>query len=438
MGQTGRMGEMGRVGTMKISFVKVLVFLLVAGIIAGSLMLVSGILRPRGEARIRQQLEEARQARAGVNQEIALLSEKLSAGKAGEAEAPRPNVSVLVLRETRIQDILLLPAVAEAYEDILLAARNDGTVEWLGPREGQSVRKGQEIARIDAIVLVQILRSAEAAEKLAEVSFKRTQDLTSKNVVSAGELDTARSRLDQARAATAIARQNFEDATLLSPIDGVVDDVRPDVGEFVKRGETVARLVDVSRIKMNLHVPERDIGRFRPGQQSAVMRPEPYEGVTTGTITRIALVADDPSKTFLMEVTLDNPDGAFRPGMITKAQLIRRNHTNALVIPAFSVLPTENGPIVYVEENGVTRARRVEIGIRRGMEFEISKGLKPGDRLIVAGQRNLSDGSPVRVVREHSGDLAALPMYSSEDRIPAIAGDPATSRTESTQAGKTR
>jgi membrane fusion protein (multidrug efflux system) len=214
--------------------------------------------------------------------------------------------------------------------------------------------------------------------------------------------------------------------------------VGPDVGEFVKRGETVARLVDISRIKMNLHVPERDIGRFRLGQKSAVMRPEPYEGVTTGTITRIALVADDPSKTFLMEVTLDNPDGVFRPGMITKAELMRRNHSKALVIPAFSVLPTENGPIVYVEENGLTRARRVEIGIRKGMEFEISKGLKPGDRLIVAGQRNLSDGSPVRVVRESSGDIGALSMYSSDDRIPAIAGDPVTSRTESAQAGKTR
>jgi len=291
-----------------------------------------------------------------------------------------------------------VPAAAEAWEDIQLAAKGDGTVEWMGPREGGRVGKGDPVAKIDTSSLVHQLESAQAAADLARVNRDRIADLRKGDVASQDELDRMESQCRQAEAALAIARQAYDDATLLSPIEGVVDDLAPDVGEFVNRGETVARIVDVSRIKLIVNVPEKDISFFDTGQSARVRNPEPVSGFTSGTITRIGMVADPMSRTFRVEATVDNPRGVFRPGMIAKVELVRRTRERAIVIPLFAHLQTPEGPLVYIEKDGRAEARRVETGIRRGMEVEVTKGLRAGDRLIVSGQRALSDGAPVRVV----------------------------------------
>ena len=114
------------------------------------------------------------------------------------------------------------------------------------------------------------------------------------------------------------------------------------------------------------------------------------------------MVAEDQSRTFRLEALADNGRGFFRPGMIARLELLRRNHSHAIVIPFFIVLQTQEGPVVYVERNGKAEARKITIGIRQGMMLEVTNGLKAGDRLIVSGQRALSDGAPVRVVEKKS------------------------------------
>jgi membrane fusion protein (multidrug efflux system) len=395
----------------------------VLALVGVGLTTINVVYRPRGVERSKARLgalerqmrkldEEsgkrqisADKRRREIEQEISRLAPGSTDGDANANAtsgdgAVGHNVTVEVVVPREIRDVLTLPGVAEARDDVLLAARNGGTVEWIGPSEGDRVERGQEIARIDARALEQRMRAAQAAEGLAELDLSRFKDLRQTNVASQGELDRAESDCEQARAALAIARQDFDDATLRSPIDGVIDDILPDVGEFVDRGQTVARLVDVSRIKAVLSVPEKDVSYLRVGQAARVANPRPVGGATTGTITRLGLVADDASKTFRVEVTVDNAGGVFRPGMISDVELIRRNNDRAIVVPLFAALHTENGPLVYVEENGEAVARHIEIGIRQGMWLEVTNGLEAGDRLIVSGQRMLSDGARVRVVED--------------------------------------
>ncbi|NQU43936.1 efflux RND transporter periplasmic adaptor subunit [bacterium] len=397
---------------------KVLVLAMALGGIITGTKVVSMIYEPRGVDALRQELELAQKQRADLGLRIEGLREKLGSGGVGQ-DVVRTNVTVQTLSLRPIRDVLTLPGVSEAQEDILLAARNDGPVERITVEEGHLVTAGQEIARIDAEVLVQTLRSAEASENLAELSYSRIKELAGSKVASQGELDRSLSEMQQARAAVAIGRQNLRDATLVSPIDGKVDEVFLDVGEFVNRGETVARLVDADSVNVVLNVPEKDIPYLRTGTQAFVHNPGPWGGVTTGTITRIGLVADEQSKTFPVEVTVDNRDGLFRPGMINKVDVVRQSRDAAVIISVFSIMQTEKGPVVYVEEEGQARMRPIEVGIRRGADLEVTRGLNAGDRLIVVGQRTLSDGSGVQVVAERGGsapiDFRATPR--SEDEV---------------------
>jgi membrane fusion protein (multidrug efflux system) len=376
---------------------------LVLGLIILAGLLIKAFYAPQGIEAVRDEILATRTLR---DQTVVKLDAKLVdleaelrelKGSDGD-ETKRLNVSVLTLETKPIKDMLTLPGVVEASSDIALAAKNDGPVEFLGVMEGDRVAKGQLIARIDASVLVQILKSAEAAEKLAEVNFKRLDELFKRKVASQNELDQARSQLDQARAAMEIARQNLDDATLVSPIDGEVDHLPVDVGEFVNRGQTVARIVDVSTVKLVVNVPEKDVSFFREAQPVVVANPDATSGTTPGKISRIGLVADALAKTFPVEIAVDNDAKTFLPGMISKIEMIRRQRDEAIVISAFSAINTERGTLVYVEENGVARARNVRLGIRRGMEFEVESGLQAGERLIVKGHRTLTDGALVRVV----------------------------------------
>ena len=398
-----------------ISFFIVVAFLLLA------VVLVKVAYRPRGTEALKAQLERSRNAlqaidtevrdaqenanakRAKLEQEIGQLTRGL--GKPG-VQAPdeekdlRANVVVQTLTETTLLDKTTLPAFIEGQTDILLPAKNDGVLEWVGVKEGEKVRKGQLIAKIDATTWVEQRNRAEAAERLARVNLRRVENLAKEKVASFDELDRAHSEWEQAKASLSIASKSLADSSLVSPIDGVLDDWTPDVGEFVHRGDGIARVVDLSTVKASANVPEQDVSYFRLGQPTRVENPAPTEGFTTATISRIRLVAEDQSKTFRLEASVDNGRGIFRPGMITRVELLRRNHSHAIVIPFFTVLQTQDGPVVYLERNGKAEARKITIGIRQGMMLEVTGGLKVGDRLIVSGQRTLGDGTPVRVVEK--------------------------------------
>ena len=386
---------------------KGLMLVAVVAVLAFMMFLLSLVYRPRGVEAIKSQIEKSRSSlneldkeRERLRNETQALQEELARAQGTTATlgVARTNVSVKVLEPSLFQDVLVLPGIVEAKEDILLAAKEEGTVEWIGPREGQALSKGDMIMKIDADVLIPQLRSAEAAENLAQTNFKRIENLARQKVTSTEELDRARAELKEAQAATAIARKSFEDATLYSPINGIADELMPDVGEFVNRGQTVARLVDVSTVKITLSVPEKDVSYFRLGQSANVHLPEPFEGETTGTISYIATVADEESKTFRVEVSVSNSDRMFRPGMIARVDLVRREQKDAIVVSFFSVMQTQEEALTYVENDGQAEARPVKIGGRRGMTLEVTEGLKPGDRLIVEGQRMVSDGTPVRVI----------------------------------------
>jgi membrane fusion protein (multidrug efflux system) len=364
---------------------------------------ISVVYRQTPEDRLRKQLEKERSALDKSKNAISQLESELSKtngidGGTTESETMIQNVTVQTVHTAPFIDRVSLPGVVEASEDILLAARSDGAVDWIGPRKGENVKKGQEIARIDTNTLREQFRSAEAAERYAEQNLKRIEALAKSKVTSQEELDQAESQYKQTQAATAVARVALEDATLVSTIDGTVDDIPIDAGEFVDRGDTVARIVDISSVKLRIGVPESDIAYLKTGLSVLVQNPAPTDGTTTGTVTRIGLVADDSSKTFTVEATIANPEGIFRPGMITKVELIRSRRENAVSVSFYSVIQTLEGPIVYVERGGKAVERPIQVGMRQGSTLEVLEGLGAGDRLVVKGQREVTNGASVRVM----------------------------------------
>jgi membrane fusion protein (multidrug efflux system) len=318
-----------------------------------------------------------------------------SDAKQAESRFQGVRVKVVKVEPKTIRDVVVLPGETEARHDVLLAAEREGRVEWVGPREGQSVKKGELIAKIDVAALQAALERAKAAYKLAEEVAGRRESLKKERIVSQEEFERSDTKRIQALYNLREAEVQYRRGFVRAPISGVVNKLFTDPGEFVRRGGKVAEIVDINRIWINVRVPELDV-RYLKLWRNAAVAIDAYPGVKwNGLVDFVSYKADPATKTFKVRVVVDNEDGRIRPGMIAHVAFLRRLVPGALVAPIFAVMDRGGERILFVEKDGIAHARTVSIGIIDGKRVQIVKGLKPGDNLIVSGQHELEEGMRV-------------------------------------------
>ncbi|PIP47920.1 MAG: efflux transporter periplasmic adaptor subunit [Deltaproteobacteria bacterium CG_4_8_14_3_um_filter_51_11] len=306
-------------------------------------------------------------------------------------------VSIQEIIPHPMKDILVLPGHSEPWLDILVPSDMAGRIEWLGPREGAKVRKGELIARVDSGLLKAALDRAEAAFSLTESLLKRRKELRGRNIINQEELDRSVTEYSLAEGALRHARIEYEKSFVKAPADGHINYVYADEGEFIDRGKPLVHLVNIDRVKITINVPELDVSHVSKGQD-AIITIDAFPGKTIhGSFDFIAFKADPATKTFPVRAVIENPHHEIRPGMIARVALIRKIAQDALSAPMFSLVERGGERLIFIEKNGIARARTISIGIIEQDRVQITGGLSPGDRLIVAGQSELEDGTKVLV-----------------------------------------
>jgi membrane fusion protein (multidrug efflux system) len=306
-------------------------------------------------------------------------------------------VSVMEVQPTPMRDLLVLPGETEAWEDVRVAADMDGIVEWIGPREGHAVKKGDLLARIEVSARRAALDRAEAAFKLADELCERRKSLFERKIISKEELDRNATERALAESNVRQAQVECDRGFVRSPINGLVNHLHVDVGEYAARGAPVSDLVNVDKIKINLNVPEMDVRFLNVGQETVVTVDAFPDRRVPGMVDFVAYKADPATKTFHVRVLVQNHSHEIRPGMIARVGLLRRVVPDALVAPLFALVNKGGERILFVEKDGVAAARTVSVGVIEGERVQITKGLEPGDRLIVTGQTEVEEGMRVQV-----------------------------------------
>ena len=317
-------------------------------------------------------------------------------GKA-EGSVKAVKVDVVEVKPVLIQDILVLPGETEPWQDVLVAADKNGRVEWIGPREGQEVKKGQLLARIDVSALKTIITRAEASAELAKDLYDRRKTLFDRGIVHKEAMERARTDKALAESDLVKAKVEYDRGFPHSPISGMVNYLHVDEGEFVNRGEPMVELVNVDKIKIHVNVPELDVRYLKKGQDVMVTIDAFPDLRLKGRVDFVSYKADSATKTFWVRVLIDNPKHEIRPGMIARVAFLRRMIPDALSAPLFAIMDKGGERLLFVEENGIARARTVSIGVITGDRVQITDGLKPGDCLIVTGQRDVEEGMKVQV-----------------------------------------
>jgi len=307
------------------------------------------------------------------------------------------NVAVEEVRGVTMRDVLVLPGQTEALHDVRLAAQRGGVVEWTGVTEGDAVSVGETIARIDLAALEAGRDRARANLGLAEDQLRRRRDLYARGVLAKEELDQAQNELTSAQTLLREAEVAYSHGSVTSTLAGVVNKLHVDPGEFVGEGDPVADIVNVATMRVNFDVPEGDVRFLAQGQKVLVQLDTYPERQWEGVIDFVAWKADPATRTFQVRVVVDNADGTMRPGMIARGAFLRRLIENAVTAPLFTVQDKGGERIVFVEQDGQAVARTVELGVIEGDRVQVLEGLEPGDRIIIAGHREVEDGTKVNV-----------------------------------------
>lgn len=313
-------------------------------------------------------------------------------------EQPRRiNVEVREIVPVTLHDVVLLPGEAASRLEVRLAAETAGNVEKLLAREGDRVAKGQVLAHIDVTALDAELARAQAAFDLIEDQLRRRERLFKDSIISEEELDKIRVEHVLSRETLRQAKIEYNRGLVRAPMAGRVNDLFVETGEFVDRGQSMLELVDIDSIKFQVQVPEMDVRYLKVGQPAQVMVDAFPEQTFAGIVDFVAYKADAATKTFRTQVVVDNPGGVIRPGMIARVAFVRRVIPEGVAVPLSALVDRGGERLVYVEEDGVARGRKVEIGVIERDRVQITRGLSVGDRLIVAGQREVEEGSAVVV-----------------------------------------
>ena len=303
---------------------------------------------------------------------------------------------VLEAAQSRLQQLL---TGARPQEVQLAKAEVDQTLADMEKRKADMERAKKLVQ--DKYISAQEWDSARTAYNVAVATHQKAKENYALVVEGPRqeEIAQARAQVDQSQAALSLARQKLSKTKIFSPLAGTVRVRKVSKGEFVKNGATLFVIIQSNPIKLRFTVAERDVGKLKIGQDVS-LRVEAFPtSEFKGGVTTIYPSLEEKTRTLLVEALVPNADGSLKPGFFAKVVLYTGQPKETVVIPVTALLYEETKIRVFVEEQSRAKEKVVKVGSKYGEGMEITEGLQEGEKVVVAGQQNLSEGVKLNVAR---------------------------------------
>jgi RND family efflux transporter MFP subunit len=292
-----------------------------------------------------------------------------------------------------------LPGTLNPFVKLDVLTEIRGQVAKKHVSEGDSVRKGELLVTIDDADYRLQLASVQASHQAALANKERLAKLYRDKLATRAQLDDAVAQVDSLKAALDSAALNVARCTIEAPLTGIVNALPVENGQYLNVADPVATLLDVERLKVEVGIPESDIAAVRRLDQFDITV-DALDGRTfTGRRQYLSKTADAMARLYRLEIAVDNADGELLPDMFVRVHIVKRTIPDALTIPLFAVINRDEKHFAYIVNDEQAHIRPVELGILEGWRIQVLSGLDPGQRVIVVGQRSVSEGTPVNVVR---------------------------------------
>ena len=318
--------------------------------------------------------------------------------------APPTSVVAAVAKKESVTETLSLVGTIAANEIVELKSEVDGIVEEINFQEGQRVKKGDLLVRLEETKLKAALTEAEANFRLSQSTYDRAQQLFKDKLISQQEFDQAASTFQSSQASQDLKRRLLRDTRIVAPFSGVVSARNISPGQVIgAMTTTLTWLVDFDRVKVEINVPERFLSQLQLEQTIEISVATYGARKFQGKVYFIAPQIDPATRTALVKAEIANPKLELHPGMFANLDLTLKIRENAIVIPEIALAQLQEGDraVVYVVEAGSTaQPHQIKLGVRLPGKVEVLEGLKGGEHVIVEGLQKIGPGAPVTEAKQ--------------------------------------
>ncbi|MFD1952788.1 efflux RND transporter periplasmic adaptor subunit [Paenibacillus thailandensis] len=373
---------------------------------------------------------------------VALAGCSASAGTTADIAAVQGQVKVQTVEKQSMGDPREQVATVSAAVDLNVVAKAGGDVVQVVKHNGERVKQGEVILRLESDTAVMSVETAQAALSSAEQTLEATRENNKasrmqlvnsvtqledayKEAVASGDqttidnakrsLDTAKQQLSafdstnslaQLEAQVVSARTSLEQAqtaldnySVTAPADGILTGVTAQVGQTLSAGSPVGTLQNIDQVKITADLSEEYAELARNKKEIVYYASGDSTKKKKAQVVYLAELPDATTKMYTLELAADNKDGSLKPGDRVQVQLTTEQEEVKIAVPSLSIVREGSQTFVFVLNGSTAEKREVQLGRINGAYQEILGGLKEGEQIIVSGQHSLTDGQQVEVAK---------------------------------------
>jgi len=327
---------------------------------------------------------------------------KADANKAEQKEEPAIPVEVGSVDRGGIDAAYRGTATIEAEEEATVMSKQEGVIEQVLVEEGDRVRRGQVLARLETDRLKLEVAQAEAEVQRLTEDFNRLKSVYQRNLVSREAYEKTKYELDGQLAAWDLAKLALRESEIRAPFDGVVTARYVKLGNLIQNGAEAFRVTQLDQLRAAIYVPERDIHKLKRNHNVSFSVDAWPDQRGQGHVMLINPVIDPETGTVKVTVAVAGGQSALKPGMFARAEILYDRKTDALLVPRDAVINEDAQQIVYVVADGKSLRRIIRTGYSDSEHFEVLEGLDEGEQVVTTGQANLRDDA--KVIAVNTGD----------------------------------
>jgi RND family efflux transporter MFP subunit len=346
----------------------------------------------------RDELAELKSQQTELNGKIKMLETELNKLDPKKAEEARvKEVTVAPLAATTFRHFVELQGTIDAKNNVQVSPKSGGVVTAVYVKEGDNVRAGQAIAKVDDQLLRESVSEIKTQLSLANTVYEKQNNLWKQQIGTEIQYLQAKNNKESLERRLSTLNAQLSQSTVTAPISGVVDQVVVKVGQSAAPGMGLVRVVNLSQLKAVAKVSDTYSGSVRKGDAVNIEFPDLNKKMSS-RISFVSTTVDPATRTFTIEAPLPS-DNALKPNMLAKVKINDLTQAKAIVINQNLIQSTENGDLVYVAVNEggkkIAKAKPVKTGQSYGGQIEVTQGLQAGDQIVTAGYQDLVDGQPI-------------------------------------------
>ena len=291
-------------------------------------------------------------------------------------------------------------------QGVTVSADLPGIVDRILFESGRAVREGDVLVELDARQEKAQLAAAEAQRDLAQLNFKRLENLVEDGAIARADYDRAAAEQKQTEARVGEIRATIARKVIHAPFSGVLGIRQVHLGQYLSAGDPVVPLQSLDPIYVNFGVPQQEAGQLKVGRRVRLRADTLADVMLTGRVTAIDSVVDATTRNVTVQATFANPNGQLRPGMFVQVEATAGNNRSMIALPASAISYAPYGDSVFVVSDmkdpagkpyrGV-RQQFVKLGGARGDLIAVTSGVKPGEEVVTSGVFKLRNGAAVLV-----------------------------------------